>query len=200
MHILDMNNHNILPMLVLLLTILVLTFHPQTNFVFPHTFAQLPIPSVKPNPSDRPNSTTTASLSNHTSSISIHTLNTIQANNFNLIKQEEPAVRKAVLSDIDHVIFIAKGGAKSTIPVSVNARIINQLANSRTDTTQGVNMTKSLVATELANAINTISANSKLASQNAQQPSKVIVDNQATCSGIATPTSASCAFIIIMHS
>ena len=81
----------------------------------------------------------------------------------NIIKQEEAALRKALLSDIDHVIFIAKGGTKSAIPVSVDARIINQLANSRTDTTQGVNMTKSLVATELANAIN---ANSKPASQN----------------------------------
>lgn len=139
-------------------------------------------------------------MSNHTSSISIHTLNTIQANNFNIIKQEEAAVKKAVLSDIDHVIFITKGGAKSTIPVSVDARIINQMANSRTDTTQGVNMTKSLVATELANAINAIIANSKLASQNGQQPTKVIVDNQATCSGIATPTTAACAFIIIIHS
>jgi hypothetical protein len=195
-----MNNHDILAISVLLLTILVLTFQTKTNLLFPQTFGQLPIPSVKPNPSDKPNSTTAASLSNQTSSISIHTLNTIQANNFNIIKQEEAAVKKAVLSDIDHVIFIAKGGAKSTIPVSVDARIINQMANSRTDTTQGVNMTKSLVATELANAINAIIANSKLASQNGQQPTKVIVDNQATCSGIATPTTAACAFIIIIHS
>ncbi|MGC1928328.1 MAG: hypothetical protein WA667_05090 [Candidatus Nitrosopolaris sp.] len=70
------------------------------------------------------------------------------------------------------------------------------MANSRTDTTQGVNMTKSLVATELANAIN---ANSKPASQNGQQPTKVIVDNQATCNGIAFPTNAACAFTIVIH-
>jgi hypothetical protein len=147
----------------------------------PRTFGLLPIPS----------------LSNHAPSISIHTSNTIQANNFNLIKQEEAAVRKAILSDIDHVIFIAKGSAKSTIPVSVDATIINQMTNSRTDTTQGVNMTKSLVATELANAINTI-ADSNV-SQNGQQPAKVVVDNQATCSGIATPTSAACSFTIAIH-
>ena len=97
MHIHEMNNHDILAMSVLLLTILVLTFHTQTNLLFPQTFGQLPIPSVKPNPSDKPNSTTTAGLSNHTSSISIHTLNTIQANNFNIIKLEEAGVRKAIL-------------------------------------------------------------------------------------------------------
>jgi hypothetical protein len=183
MHIHEMNNHNILAMSVLLLTILVLMFQTQTNLFFRQTFGLLPIPG----------------LSNHTPSISIHTLKTIQANNFNIIKQEEAAVRKAVLSDIDHVIFIAKGSAKTTIPISVDATIINQMTNSRTDTTQGVNMTKSLVATELANAINTIIANSKLASQNGQQPTKVVVDNQATCSGIATPTSAACSFTIAIH-
>ena len=175
-----MNNHNIPAMSVSLLTILVLMFQTQTSIFFPRTFGLLPIPS----------------LSNHTPSISIHTSNTIQANNFNIIKQEEAAVKKAILSDINHVIFIAKGSAKSTIPVSVDATIINQMTNSRTDTTQGVNMTKSLVATELANAINTI-ANSN-ASQNGQQPAKVAVDNQATCSGIATP-SAACSFTIAIH-
>ena len=177
-----MNNLNIWAVSVLPLTILVLMFQTQTNMFFPQTFGLLPIPS----------------LSNHIPSISIHTLNTIQANSFNIIKQEEAAVRKALLSDIDHVILIAKGSTKSTIPVSVDAKIINQMTNSRTDTTQGVDMTKSLVATELANAINTIIANSN-ASQNGQQPTKVVVDNQATCSGIATPTSAACSFTIAIH-
>jgi len=51
---------------------------------------------------------------------------------------------------------MAKGSVKNNIPVIVNAKITNQLANNRTDTTQGVNMTKSLAATELANAISTI--------------------------------------------
>jgi hypothetical protein len=167
MHIHEMTRRAILVMSVLVLTLIVLT-NTQTNLVVSRAFAQLLIPGVKANISSEIVPTTTSS--NNTSTIGIHTTNTIQANNFNIIKQEEAAVRKAVLSDIDHVIFIAKGNAKSTIPVSVDARIINQMANSRTDTTQGVNMTKSLVATELANAINTIIANSKLASQNGQQP------------------------------
>jgi hypothetical protein len=195
-----MNNPDILATSVLVVAVLVLTVHMQTNMLISQSFAQPPIPNVKPNHTDKLNSTNTASMSNHTSSISIHTLNTIQANNFNVIKLEEAGVRKAVLSDIDHVIFIAKGGAKNTFPVNVDARIINQVAKSRTDTTQGVNMTKSLVATELANSIDTIIASSNPASQNGQQTTKVIVDNQATCSGIASPTTASCAFIIIIHS
>ncbi len=142
MHIHEMNNHDILATSVLVVAVLVLRVHMQTNMLISQSFAQLPIPSVKLNHTDKLNSTNTASMSNHTSSISIHTLNTIQANNFNIIKLEEAGVRKAVLGDIDHVIFIAKGGAKNTFPVNVDARIINQVAKSRTDTTQGVNMTK----------------------------------------------------------
>ena len=93
---------------------------------------------------------------------------------------------------------MAKGSVKNTIPVNVNAKIINQLANNRTDTTQGVNMTKSLAATELANAISAISPTSNITSQNAQQPAKVLVDNQATCR-IASPISAACVFTITIH-
>ena len=94
---------------------------------------------------------------------------------------------------------MAKGSVKNTIPVNVNAKIINQLANNRTDTTQGVNMTKSLAATELANAISAISPTSNITSQNAQQPAKVVVDNQAACRGIASPISAACVFTISIH-
>jgi len=63
---------------------------------------------------------------------------------------------------------MAKGSVKNNIPVVVNAKIINQLANNRIDTTQGVNMTKSLAETELANAIRTIIPTSNITSQNAQ--------------------------------
>ena len=52
-------------------------------------------------------------------------------------------------SNIDNVILLAKGGVKKTV-LFVNAKIINRLDNNRIDTTQGVNMTKSLIATELA--------------------------------------------------
>jgi hypothetical protein len=65
-----------------------------------------------------------------------------------------PSIRKAILSNIDNAIFIAKGSVKTAIPVNVNAKIINQLANGRADTTQGIDMTKRLTATELINAIN----------------------------------------------
>ncbi|HYT02866.1 MAG TPA: hypothetical protein VEL70_08135 [Candidatus Acidoferrum sp.] len=131
--------------------------------------------------------------------ISIHTTTTIQANNFNVLSQEKALVRKAVLSNIDDAIFMAKGSVKNTIPVIVNAKIINQLASNRTDTTQGVNITKSLAATELANAISAISPTSNITSQNAQQPAKVVVDNQAACRGIASPISAACVFTISIH-
>lgn len=142
-------------------------------------------------------STFTSPLRNAT--ISIHTTTTIQANNFNVLSQEKALVRKAVLSNIDDAIFMAKGSVKNTIPVIVNAKIINQLASNRTDTTQGVNITKSLAATELANAISAISPTSNITSQNAQQPAKVVVDNQAACRGIASPISAACVFTISIH-
>jgi hypothetical protein len=92
------------------------------------------------------NSSTLASLRNAT--ISIHTKNIIQANSFNILNKERALVKKSLFSNIDNVVLMAKGGVKNTIPVNVNAKIINQLDNNRIDTTQGVNMTKSLTATE----------------------------------------------------
>src|SRR5215469_3370035 len=115
-------------------------------------------------------------------------------------QREEAGVRKAILSRIDNAIFIAKG-VKSAIPVNVNAKIINQLANSRVDTTQGIDMTKRLTATELINAINTTNTNSN-AFHFVQQPTKVAViaaDNQAICTGIASPSKAACSFVINIH-
>jgi hypothetical protein len=85
----------------------------------------------------------------------------------------------------------------SVIPVNVNAKIINQLANSRVDTTQGIDMTKRLISTELNDAINTIAPNSGT-SHLLQQPARVTVDNQATCTGIAS-TTAACSFLINIH-
>jgi len=46
---------------------------------------------------------------------------------------------------IYNAISLATGGVNSSVPVSVNAKIINQLGNS-VDTTQGIDMTKRLVA------------------------------------------------------
>lgn len=104
-----------------------------------------------------------------------------------------------ILSNIDNAIFIAKGSVRSAIPVNVNAKIINQLANNRIDTTQGTDMTKRLIATELTNAINSTAANSNAPSQLLHQPTKIAVDNQAICTGIFSTTKAACTFLINIH-
>ena len=79
----------------------------------------------------------------------------------------------------------------------MNAKIINQLANSRLDTTEGIDMTKRLTATELMNAINATTPS--FISHFVYKPARVIVDNEAICSGIASPTKAACAFTIDIH-
>ena len=160
-------------------------------------YAQLPVPDVKSNASRI--ITSAAVSTNNNAIITIHTTNSIQGNNFDIIKQEEPVIRKAILSNIDNAIFIAKGSVRSAIPVNVNAKIINQLANSRIDTTQGTDMTKRLIATELTNAINSTAANSNAPSQLLHQPTKIAVDNQAICTGISSTTKAACTFLINIH-
>jgi hypothetical protein len=147
--------------------------------------------SVKANISSIPSS-------NSTGTISIHTVNAIQGSNSSILVQEEPGIRKAILSDVDNAIFIAKGSIKSAIPVNVNAKIINQQANGRVDTTQGIDMTKRLIATELVNVINATTPN--FVSHFAKQPARITVDNQAICNGIASPTKAACSFTINLHS
>ena len=81
----------------------------------------------------------------------------------------------------------------------MNAKIINQLANNRIDTTQGTDMTKRLIATELTNAINSTAANSNAPSLSLHQPVKIAVDNQAICTGIFSTTKAACTFLINIH-
>ncbi|MGA8080702.1 MAG: hypothetical protein WB988_02490 [Candidatus Nitrosopolaris sp.] len=190
-----MTKYLILTTSVLIVTLLLalcsqnITFHSKA-------YAQLPVPNVKSNASRI--ITSAAVTSNNNAIITIHTTNSIQGNNFNVIKQEEPVIRKAILSNIDNAISIAKGSVRSVIPVNVNAKIINQLANSRIDTTQGTDMTKRLIATELTNAINTTAANSNAPSQLLHQPTKIAVDNQAICSGISS-TKAGCTFLINIH-
>jgi hypothetical protein len=119
----------------------------QSNTIDSKASAELAVPTVKSNTTMAPN---------NNGIITIHTTNSIQGSNFNLLKQEEPVIRKVILSNVDNAIFIAKGSVKSAIPVNVNAKIINHLANSRVDTTQGIDMTKRLISTELNDAINTI--------------------------------------------
>lgn len=181
-----------------LIIVLLLALYPQNIIINSKAFAQLPVPNVKSNTSRLANPSS-AVTSNNNAIITIHTTNSIQGNNLNVIKQEEPVIRKAILSNINNAIFLAKGSVKSSIPVNVNAKIINQLGNTRVDTTQGIDMTKKLIATELINAINTTTTNNSAGSHIVQQPAKVVVDNQAICSGIASPTKTACSFTINIH-
>ena len=88
----------------------------------------------------------------HNATISIYTVNTILGSNNNVLIQEEPILRKLIIANINNAVLMAEGSVKDNIPVSVNTKIINQLAN-RVSTTQGIDFTKELVATELINAI-----------------------------------------------
>lgn len=140
--------------------------------------------------------------SSKTATISIHTINTIKGSNNNALIQEEPIIRKLIVANINNAILMAKGNVKDNISVSVNTKIINQPAN-RVSTTQGIDFTKALVAAELVNAINTIKTYENTAAANMtavqQQLEKIVIDNQAICTGISS-TNAACAFIIAIHS
>ena len=176
-----------------LMFILLLASCPQNITIESKASAQLPVPNVKSNTSRLVNPSS-AVTTNNNAIITIHTTNSIQGNNLNAIKQQAYGIRKAILSNIDNAIFIARGSAKSAIPVNVNAKII---ASGRADTTQGIDMTKRLIAIELTNVINATTPSA--VSNFVYQPVRVIVDNQAICSGIASPTKAACAFTIDIH-
>lgn len=122
--------------------------------------------------------------------ISIHTVNTILGSNNSVLIQEEPILRKLILANINNAVLMAEGSVKDNIPVSVNTKIINQLAN-RVSTTQGIDFTKELVVTELVNAINAIKTKGN---------TPVVVDNLATCTGIFPPTNPACALTINIRS
>jgi hypothetical protein len=179
-------------MISILITGLVLALYSQANIIDSRAFAQLTIPN-EPNNSKIYRIATPAGASNNGATMTISTTNSIQSKNLNAV---EPVIRKAILSNINNAIFLTTGSVNRSIPVNVSTKIINQLDNNRVDTTQGTDMTKKLVATELLNAINSIlSTKSSTASQSA----KIVVDNQAICSGITSPTKA-CSFTIIIHS
>jgi len=169
--------------------IIVLLLALCTQNITSKAFAQLPVPNVKSN--------TSSVATNNNVTMTIQTTNSILGNNFNAIKQVEPVIRRAILSNINNAIFVARGNVKSVIPVNVNAKIINQLNNNRVDTTQGIDMTKKIIATELTNAINATTPN--FVSHFVHQPARVVVDSQAICSGIASPTKAACSFTVNIH-
>jgi hypothetical protein len=178
-------------MISILITALMLALYSQTNIIDSRAFAQLTIPN-DPNNSNISRITTSAGVSNNRVTMTIYTTNLIQGNNLNVI---EPVIRKAILSNINNALFLAKGSVNSSIAASVSAKIINQLDNNRVDTTQGIDMTKKLVATEVLNAINSITTKSNTASHIVQQSAKIVVGNQAICSGIGSPELA-CSFTI----
>ena len=168
-----------------------LALYSQTNVIDSRAFAQLTIPN-DPNNSNISRISTSTGVSNNGATMTIYTTNLIQGDNLNIL---QPVIRKAILSNINNALFLAKGSVNSTIPVSVTAKIINQLGNNRVDTTQGIDMTKKLVATELFNAINSITTKSNTASHIA----KIVVGNQAICSGIGSPTKLACSFTTSIH-
>jgi len=180
-------------MISILITALMLALYSQTNIIDSRAFAQLTIPNESNN-SNISRTTTSPGVSNNGATMTIYTTNLIQGNNLNAI---EPVIRKAILSNINNAIVLAKGSVNSSIPVSVSAKIINQLGNNRVDTTEG--MTKKLVATEVLNAINSITTKSNTASHIIQQPTKIVVGNQAICSGIGSPAKLACSFTISIH-
>jgi hypothetical protein len=183
-------------MISILITGLLLALHSQTNIIDSRVFAQLTIPNELNNSNISRITTSVAPSNNNAGTMTIYTTNLIQGNNLNAI---EPVIRKAILSNINNAIVLAKGNVNSSIPVSISAKIVNQLGNNRVDTTQGIDMTKKLVATELHNAINSITAKSDTASHIVQQSAKIVVGNQAICSGIASPTKLACSFTINIH-
>lgn len=189
-----MRSDRVSTVVVFTLTLCLLLLIP-TNSILSLVSGQLLNSSDKTNSSRTPGVTSNTPHGNNNGTITIHTINTIQTNGLNLTA-EEAAVKRTVLGNIDNAIFVTKGSAKSTTPVSVNARIVNQLANNRTTTTQGVAITKQSLTTELANALNATLPYGDITSKNVQKSGKVAVDTQASCKGIASHTTAACAFII----
>lgn len=190
-----LRRHIDVPIFVISILIIIVALYSQTNIINSRAFVQLTTPN-DPNNSNISRLTTSAGVSNNDATMTIYTTNLIQGNNLNAI---EPVIKKAILSNINNALILAKGSVNSSIPVNVSARIINQLGNNRVDTTQGIDMTKKLVATEVLNAINSITTKSNTVSHIVQQSTKIVVGNQAICSGIASPTKLACSFTINIH-
>jgi hypothetical protein len=84
----------------LLIIVLLLALCAQNITIDSKAFAQLPVPKVESNPS---RIITSSVATNNNVTMTIHTTNSIQGNNFNVIKQVEPAASK-----------VKKGAAKSS--------------------------------------------------------------------------------------
>jgi hypothetical protein len=151
--------------------------------------SEVKLPSITSHVNVSSTSPSTRDATNN-GTISIHTVNTILGSNNKVLIQDEPILRKLIIANINNAVLMAQGSVKDNIPVTVNTKIINQLAD-RVSTTQGIDFTKELLATELVNAINAIKTNGS---------TPVVVDNLATCTGISPPTNPACAFTINIRS
>jgi hypothetical protein len=75
----------------------------QSNTIYSRASAELAVPTLKSHATMTPNKNAT---------MTIHTTNSIQGSKFNVLKQEEPGIRKAILSNVDDAIFLVKGSVK----------------------------------------------------------------------------------------
>jgi len=78
---------------------LLLALRTQNVTVDSKAFAELPVPTLKSN---------TTIGTNNNATMTVHTTNSIQGSNSNVLKQEEAVIRKAILSNIDNAVFIVK--------------------------------------------------------------------------------------------
>jgi len=128
----------------------------STSIIVRSVSAQLPPGMLN---SNLPTSTATINVN----TLTINTTNVIQGSNITLLKSQEPMIKRAVAAAIGNTVLITKGSITSHTPVSVNAKVINQLDNDRASTTtQGINFTKSVVALAVANAIEKLTRNSNM--------------------------------------
>ena len=99
------------PIFTIVLTmVLLLASCIQNIAVGSKAFAELPVPTLKSNPTV---------ATNNNATMTIHTTNSITGSTFSVLKQEEPVIRIAILSNVDNAIFLAKGSARSAVPVNV---------------------------------------------------------------------------------
>jgi len=76
----------------------------QSDTIYSRASAELAVPTVKSHATMTPNNNAT---------MTIHTTNSIHGSNSNVLKQEEPVIRKAILSNINNAVFIAKVALKA---------------------------------------------------------------------------------------
>ncbi|MGC2572654.1 MAG: hypothetical protein WA364_14170 [Candidatus Nitrosopolaris sp.] len=87
-------------MIPVFIIVLLLALCTQNITIGSKAFAQLPVPNV--------NSNTSSVATNNNVTMTIHTTNSIRGHNFNAIKQVEPVIRRAILSNINNAVLLHK--------------------------------------------------------------------------------------------